>query len=88
MTISPDPRLRTALVPRSIAVIGATEDPNKVGGRPLHYIKRFGFSGAVYPINPRRKIIQGMQAYASLAELPETPDVAIVAVARMPLLTS
>lgn len=82
MTFSPDPRLCNALAPRSIAVIGATEDPNKVGGRPLHYLSRFGFSGAVYPINPRRKIIQGMQAFASLDELPQTPDVAIVAVGQ------
>jgi len=82
MTFSPDPRLRRALAPRSIAVIGATEDPNKVGGRPLHYLKRFGFSGAVYPINPKRKTIQGMQAFASLDELPDTPDVAIVAVGQ------
>jgi len=82
MTFSPDPRLRNALATRSIAVIGATEDPNKVGGRPLHYLKRCGFSGAVYPINPRRKTIQGMQAFASLDELPDIPDVAIIAVGQ------
>jgi acyl-CoA synthetase (NDP forming) len=75
-----DPRLAALFQPRSIAVVGATEDRNRVGGRPLHYLRRFGFAGAVYPINPRRETIQGWRAYAALADLPEAPDVAIVAV--------
>lgn len=75
-----DPRLAAMFRPRSIAVVGATEDRNRVGGRPLHYLRSFGFKGAVYPINPKRETIQGFQAYASLADLPEAPDVAVVAV--------
>ena len=77
-----DPRLLQAFDPRRIAVVGATEDPNKVGGRPLHYLRSFGFQGAVYPINPKRETVQGLPAYPSLADLPETPDVAIVAVGQ------
>ena len=38
--------LRAALSPRSVAVIGASENPNKIGGRPIHYLGRFGFGGA------------------------------------------
>ncbi|HEY7758818.1 MAG TPA: acetate--CoA ligase family protein [Burkholderiales bacterium] len=78
-----DPRraaLRTVLNPRSIAVIGASENPNKIGGRPLLYLSKFGFRGKVYPINPNRKEAQGFKAYPGLAALPETPEVAIVAV--------
>ncbi len=82
MTFPFDPILQTTLSPGSIAVIGATEDPNKVGGRPLHYLQRFRFSGAVYPVNPRRDRIQGLPAFASLTELPGTPDVAIIAVGQ------
>src|SRR5690606_31854438 len=82
MTFPFDPRLQNTLVPSSIAVIGATEDPNKVGGRPLHYLLRFGFAGAIYPVNPRRRTIQGLQAFASIAELPTVPDVAIIAVGQ------
>ncbi len=82
MTHAPDPRLQRVLAPRSIAIVGATEDQNKVGGRPLHYLQRFGFQGAVYPINPRRDTVQGLKAYASLADLPEVPDAAIVAVGQ------
>lgn len=77
-----DPRLQQAFAPRRIAVVGATEDRNKVGGRPLHYLQRFGFQGAVYPINPTRATVQGLAAYVSLADLPEAPDVAIVAVGQ------
>ena len=38
-------RLRAALDPKSVAVIGASENPNKVGGRPVHYLGKFGFKG-------------------------------------------
>jgi acyl-CoA synthetase (NDP forming) len=75
-----DPRLAAMVRPRSVAVVGATEDRNRVGGRPLHYLRSFGYQGAVYPINPKRDTIQGYQAYASLEDLPEAPDVAVVAV--------
>lgn len=77
-----DPRLLSAFAPRAIAIVGATEDRNKVGGRPLHYLARFGFTGSVYPINPKRPIIQGLAAYPSLEALPERADVAIVAIGQ------
>jgi acetate---CoA ligase (ADP-forming) len=75
-----DPRLAAMFRPRSVAVVGATEDRNRVGGRPLHYLRSFGYQGAVYPINPKRETVQGYKAYASLEDLPEAPDVAVVAV--------
>lgn len=73
--------LRAFLDPRSIAVIGASDNPHKIGGRPVHYLAKFGFGGEVYPINPSRREIQGRRSYASLADLPEAPEMAIVAVA-------
>ena len=72
--------LRRALAPRSIAVIGASDNPNKIGGRPIAYLSRFGFQGRVYPINPARGEVQGVRSYPDLQSLPETPDVAIIAV--------
>ena len=66
--------LRAALSPRSVAVIGASENPNKIGGRPIHYLGRFGFGGEIYPINPHRAEIQGHRSYPDLASLPEAPD--------------
>jgi len=73
--------LRTVLNPKSIAVIGASENENKIGGRPLLYLARYGYKGKVYPINPKRAEIQGFKAYPSLADVPEAPEAAIVALA-------
>lgn len=82
---APDPRLRRAFDPRRVAIVGATEDRNKVGGRPLHYLQRFGFRGEIFPINPKRRAVQGLPAHATLADLPATPDVAIIAVGHEPV---
>jgi acyl-CoA synthetase (NDP forming) len=71
--------LQYALNPRAIAVIGASEHPNKIGGRPLTYLARFGYRGRVYPINPNRASVQGLVAYPTLAALPEVPDLAVIA---------
>jgi acyl-CoA synthetase (NDP forming) len=72
--------LTPLLAPRSIAIIGASNDPMRIGGRPIAFMKDQGFKGAIYPVNPTRPEVQGLKAYASVADLPETPDVAIVAV--------
>lgn len=47
----------------------------------MDYLRRFGYPGKIYPINPSREHVQGLPAYASLAQLPETPDMAIIALA-------
>lgn len=73
--------IRTALAPRSIAIIGASENRNKVGGRPIEFLKRFGFAGRIHPINPGRDEVQGVPCASSIRDLAEAPDVAIVAVA-------
>ena len=72
--------LQPLLAPRSIAVVGASENPNKIGGRPLAYLKRFGFNGPVWAINPTRQEVQGFKCLPSLDALPEVPDVVVVAV--------
>lgn len=69
------------LDPASIAIIGASNDRNKVGGRPVDYLQRFGFHGRIYPVNPGRSVVQGLPCYPSVAELPEVPDLAVIAVA-------
>ena len=71
--------LQAALNPQSVAIIGASENPNKIGGRPLLYLSRFGFKGDVFPINPNRDEVQGHRAYRDLTSVPRVPDVAIVA---------
>src|ERR1700712_1852092 len=72
--------LTPLLAPRSVAVLGASSDATRIGGRPIAYMRAQDFPGALYPVNPNRTEIQGLKAYPSVADLPETPDVAIVAV--------
>lgn len=71
----PAPSLSASLLqPRSIALVGASDDAGKTGGRPLQFLRRAGFSGAIYPINPKRAQVQGEPAWPSLADLPEVPE--------------
>jgi len=78
-----DDRLAAALDPQSVAVVGASENPEKIGGRPIKYMLRAGYKGRIYPVNPNRPVIQGLQAYPDIASIPEAPDLAIVAVPGM-----
>jgi acyl-CoA synthetase (NDP forming) len=66
------------LKPRSVAVIGASADPTKTAGRPVAYLTKHGFSGAIYPVNPRADVIGGLKSYPDIRSLPEAPDVGIV----------
>lgn len=66
--------------PRSIAIVGASDDVTKIGGRPLQFLLKYGYAGAIYPINRKAGQVQSVQAYASVADLPEAPELAVVAV--------
>lgn len=75
MTPDNDKRLAQALLhPASVALYGASDDVDKMGGRPVQFLKRTGFAGRIYPINPRRDELQGLKAWPSLQSLPEVPD--------------
>ena len=65
--------------PSSVAIIGASDDPDKIGGRPIAFMRKYGFSGAILPVNPSRATIQGLPAYPDVASLPIVPEVAIIA---------
>ena len=78
---APGAGLNAMFRPRAIAVIGASQDPSKIGGRPVQFLRQYGFPGAVYPVNPRASEVQGFRAYPSVADLPEAPDLAVIAVA-------
>jgi len=71
-----DPLVR----PRSVAVIGASDDPTRIGGRPIAYMVSQDFAGSILPVNPNRATVQGLPAFPSVESLPGTPDVAIIAV--------
>jgi acetate---CoA ligase (ADP-forming) len=76
----PGEGLDALMGPRSIAIIGASQDATKIGGRPVDLLRRHGFAGKIYPVNPRATTVQGLRAYASLDDVPEAPDLAIIAV--------
>lgn len=81
MTTTKDSSLRALLDPRSIAIIGASDNPDKIGGRPIRYLSQFGYRGRILPINPHRNETQNLRSFPDLDALPEVPDVAIIAVA-------
>lgn len=76
-----DPATFDAIVDaRAIAIIGASSNPESLSGRPLGYLRHYGYDGRVYPINPAREEVQGQKAYPSIGEVPERVDLAMVAV--------
>lgn len=70
--------IQRLVTPRSVAVIGASADPAKTAGRPVSYLRKHGFRGAIYPVNPKVDSIDGLRCYPDIASLPEVPDVGIV----------
>jgi acyl-CoA synthetase (NDP forming) len=66
--------------PRSIAVVGATDSVERIGGIPLDYLLRFGYTGRLHAVNPRAATVQGLPAHARLTDIGEPVDLAIVAV--------
>lgn len=76
----PGEGLDALMSPRSIAIIGASQEATKIGGRPVDLLRRHGYAGRIYPVNPKAAMVQDLKAYASVADLPEAPDLAIIAV--------
>ena len=72
--------LDALLRPRAIAIVGASDDPTRIGGRPLAYLKARGFAGAILAVNPNRATVQGLPAFPDVAALPEAPEAAIIAI--------
>ena len=72
--------LDSLLRPASVAIVGASADATRIGGRPISYMLQQGFKGEILPVNPNRAEIQGLQAYRTVADLPSVPDTAVVAV--------
>lgn len=72
--------IRTCFYSRSLALIGASEDPRKYGYMTLRSILEAGFTGQVYPINPKGGEIMGLKVYPSLKEIPGTLDLAVIVV--------
>ncbi|MGH8641771.1 MAG: acetate--CoA ligase family protein [Burkholderiales bacterium] len=72
--------LSPLLAPRSVAVVGASDREGNLGGVAVAYLKKFGYAGPVWPVNPGRKVVADLPCFPNLRELPAVPDLAILAV--------
>jgi acetyl coenzyme A synthetase (ADP forming)-like protein len=79
--------LRPFFYPSAVAVIGASRNPASIGTRLLNAVITADFRGAIYPINPHADSIGSLRAYRSLSELPQAPELAVIAVPRDAVLT-
>jgi acetyltransferase len=70
--------LERLFAPRSVALIGASERPSSLGAVLLRNLMAGGFAGPIYPVNPKYKELAGIACYASVAALPQVPDLAVI----------
>ena len=66
--------------PKSIAVVGASTKPKTIGSEIMQRLRDYKFNGNIYPVNPKGGMIEGFQAYSSIAEIPGEVDLAIIVV--------
>ena len=72
--------LKEIMSPRSIAIVGASDNKTRIGGRPLAHMIEQNFSGGIFPINPNRDTVQGLKAYPTLLDVKEDLDFILIAV--------
>ena len=77
--MNPDHK-KALLAPASVAVIGASADPLRIGGLPIASMLAQRYAGDIWPVNPTRDTVQGLKSYPNIAALPSAPEAAIVAV--------
>ncbi len=70
--------LDSVFAPSSVAIVGATEAEGSVGRTVLQNLIQGGFSGVLYPVNPKRASVLGLKAYPSVTALPARPDLAVI----------
>jgi acyl-CoA synthetase (NDP forming) len=76
------------MAPGSVAVVGASTDPGKASGRTLRYLRHYGFHGRAYAVNPARDEVQGFASFASVKEVPERVDLAMIVTSGRHVLSS
>lgn len=80
--------LRAILNPRAVAIVGATDDQSKFGGRALRYLQRHEFAGNIFPVNPRRAELLGFRCYPNIRDVKLPIDVALLTVPASHLITA
>jgi acyl-CoA synthetase (NDP forming) len=71
---------RVLLDAQSVAIVGASPDDGKIGGKPVRFLRDFGFKGRVYPVNPKYQEIRGWRCYPDVASIDEPIDIVVVTV--------
>ncbi len=71
-------KLNSIFKPKRIALIGVSDNPSSVGGITLRNLVGGGFTGVVYPVNPKREAVFGIPCYPNVKSLPKTPDLAVI----------
>jgi acyl-CoA synthetase (NDP forming) len=78
-THPPTSTLKPLFDPTSVAIIGASTNPQKIGGRPIAFLRKGGYRGDIFPVNPSVNEIQGLRAFRDMGEIPVPIDQAIIA---------
>jgi acyl-CoA synthetase (NDP forming) len=83
---SPGPDLERLFNPRSVTIIGASQNIKTISGQPVWSLTKHGYKGRLFPVNPKYDTVEGHRCYPSVESLPEVPDLALilVAAARVP----
>ena len=68
--------------PHSIAIIGASDDPTRLGGLPIRFLRQHGYTGKIFPVNPKYREIAGLPCFPTLTDIPEPVDLALVGIPR------
>jgi acyl-CoA synthetase (NDP forming) len=73
-------QVRPFFEPKSVAVLGASNDGTKFGGRLMTNLLKDGYKGTIYPVNRSEAEVQGVKAFPTLADLPGTPELVLVSI--------
>lgn len=79
-------RLEPLLNPDSIAIVGASNNAARIGGMPIAHLTKFGYTGQIYPINPKYEEVFGLRCWPDLEALPAVPDLVVLAIAAADVL--
>lgn len=74
------PDLEPLLCPKSIAIVGASDDITKPAGLPLYFAVKHKYQGKIYPVNPNREMVQGLKCYPSVLDIPDEVDTVLIVV--------
>jgi Acyl-CoA synthetase (NDP forming) len=78
----PESDYKKLTAPESLAMVGVTSRSGKGSNNPLELLHKYGYRGRIYPVNPKGGLILGHQAYISLLDVPEIPDLAVICAPR------